>query len=48
MDAIVNFLTPEQVNTILSAYDSLAAWYAQAADFITTSTNSLVIEDVWL
>lgn len=48
MDAIVNLLTPEQVDAILAAYDSVAAWYAQAADYISTTANSLVIEDVWL
>jgi len=48
MEAITDLFSPEQIDAILAAYDSVAAWYAQAADFAAGLAESAIIEDVWI
>ena len=48
MTAILNLLTPAQLDILSAAYDTAADWYDQAVLFLGDVANSIVIDDVVL
>ena len=44
----MDLLTPEQLDIILAAYDTVAEWYHAAAEYVSVQYNSVVTEDVIL
>ena len=48
METIMDLLTPEQLDIILAAYDTVAEWYHTAAEYVSVQYNSIVNEDVIL
>lgn len=47
MEAVTNLLTPDQIDAILAVYGTVADWYSQVANYVTTQAN-IVIEDLWI
>ena len=48
METVMDLLTPEQLDIILAAYDTVAEWYHAAAEYVSLQYNNVVIEDLAL
>ena len=48
MSAILNLLTPAQLEVLSAAYDTAADWYDQAVFLLGDMANCIVIDDVVL
>lgn len=47
MDYLNDILTPDQIDTIMTAYGSISAWVSAVANGISDYLNNVVIEDIY-
>ena len=47
MEAITDLLTPEQIDTIVAAYGTVAEWCTQVGQYISTQAN-IIVEDMYV